>query len=190
MQREAARKRFTADEYYRMAEIGILVDSMPTELLDGEVVEMSPMGAGHRAAVSRCISLFVPLFKGKAEVSAQLPVRLDDFSEPEPDLALIVPRKDFYKKRHPGPLDVWGILETSDSSLHYDRDVKLPIYAAARIKEFWILDLKDEVLHVFRDPQRGAYATALTFRRGDAVSFLAFPDIEIPVSDLLGADSE
>jgi Uma2 family endonuclease len=186
MQSEATKKRFTADEYYKMAEVGILACDARTELLDGEIIEVSPMGVRHRAAVNRCSELLVPLFVGKAQISVQCPVRLTEFSEPEPDFAFLKPRRDFYESRHPGPADVLLILEISETSLHYDRDVKLAIYAAARIKEVWIGDLNNRTLLVFRDSSHKTYTTAFTLQARERVSPLSFPDIQISVSELLG----
>jgi Uma2 family endonuclease len=190
MQSQATKKRFTADEYYTMAEVGILACDARTELLDGEIIEVSAMGARHHAAVNRCNELLVPLFLGKAQISVQCPVRLNEFSEPEPDFAFLKPRRDFYELRHPGPTDVLLILEIADTFLHYDRDVKLTVYAAARIKEVWIGDLSNRTLLVFRDPSHKAYTTSFTLQAGEKVSPLFFPDIQISVSDLLGTPPE
>ena len=186
MQTEATKKLFTVYEYYQMAEAGILSENVRTELINGEIIEMSAMGVRHRAAVNRASDLLVPLFKGQAQISVQLPVRLNDFSEPQPDICFLKPRRDFYETRHPGPRDVFMIMEISDTPLGYDRDVKLDVYAAARIPEVWIEDLGHRTLMVFRDPSRKTYRTSLTFDRGNSVSLAAFPGISIAVSDLLG----
>lgn len=186
MQTEATKKLFTVYEYYQMAETGILSEHVRTELINGEVIEMSAMGVRHRAAVNRASDLLVPMFKGKAQISVQLPVRLNDFNEPQPDICFLKPRRDFYETKHPGPTDVFMVMEVSDTSLGYDRDVKLGVYAAARVPEVWIEDLVNQTLMVFRDPSRKAYKTSLNFRRGESVSLLAFPEIPIAVSDLLG----
>jgi Uma2 family endonuclease len=186
MQVEATKRLFTVDEYYRMAEAGILAESERTELIDGEIIEMSPIGVRHAAVVMRVNNLLVPLFKGKALLGPQLPLRLNDFNEPQPDIALLKPRKDCYRSRHPGPKDALLVLEISDSSLKYDRDVKLGIYARAGIREVWIANLRGNALHVYREPSAGAYKTALLFRRGDSISCRAFPKIEIRVDQILG----
>jgi Uma2 family endonuclease len=186
MQTEATKKLFTVDEYYRMAEAGILTEENRTELISGEILEMSAMGARHRAAVNRASHFLIPLFGEKAQVSIQLPVRLDEFNEPQPDICFLSPRRDFYESTHPGPSDVFMILEISDTSLHYDRDVKLEVYAGARIREVWIEDLVSQSLMIFRDPSTKMYKTSLTFCRGDVVSLLAFPEIAVQVSELLG----
>jgi len=186
MQTEATKKLFSVDEYYRMAEVGILSEEIRTELIKGEILEMSAMGTRHRAAVNRASHFLIPLFGEKAQVSVQLPVRLDEFSEPQPDICFLRPRRDFYESRHPGPSDVFMILEISDTSLHYDRDVKLEAYAGARIREVWIEDLVSQTLMIFRDPSQQTYKTSLTLRAGEVVSLLAFPEIAVQVSKLLG----
>ena len=186
MQPQTTKKLFTVDEYYRMAEAGILREGQRTELINGEIIEMSPMGSRHAAAVSRADDFLSPVFKGKALVRPQLPIRLDDFNEPEPDICLVKPRRDHYELRHPGPGDVLLILEVSDTSLEYDRDVKLRTYAAARILEVWIEDLKEQTLLVFRNPFGKAYKTSLNLRQGASVFLHAFPEIAFPVDELLG----
>lgn len=117
MQTEAAKKLFTVDKYYKMADAGILGEHDRTELIEGEVIEMSAMGAQHAAVVARVNDVLVPLFKGKALLRPQFPLRLNDFNEPQPDIVLLKPRRDYYSLRHPGPADVFLVLEISDSSL-------------------------------------------------------------------------
>ncbi len=187
MQAEATKKLFTVHEYYKMADAGILGDyPHRTELIDGEIIEMSPMGVRHAAVVARVNDLLVPLFKGRALLRPQLPLRLNDFNEPQPDIVLLKPRRDYYSLKHPGPADVFLVMEISDSSLKYDRDVKLRIYAAARLPEVWIADVPGGSLLVYRDPSLKSYKTSLSFRRGDTLSCLAFPDIKLAVDELLG----
>jgi Uma2 family endonuclease len=186
MRSEATKKLFTVDEYYRMVEAGILKEGRGTELIAGEIIEMSAMGPRHCAAVNRADESLTLTFKGRALVRVQLPVRLNQFSEPEPDITLVRLRQDFYERRHPLPADVLLVFEISDTSLPYDINVKLPTYAAVRIPEVWIEDLARETLSVFRHPARGAYTTLLELHRGDSVSLLAYPEIAFPVESLLG----
>jgi Uma2 family endonuclease len=190
MQTEPTKRLFTVDEYYKMSEVGILRADIRTELINGEIIEMSPMGSRHASAVSRLNEFLVPLLKGKAQLRPQLPLRLNDYNEPEPDLCFVKPRLDYYGRKHPGSSDTLLAIEVSDSSLRYDRDVKSGVYSTARMQEFWIVHLKGDVLLVFRDPSKGAYKTSLTLHRGESVKSLAFPEIEITVSDLLGLRSE
>ena len=187
MQTETTTKRlFTVDEYYKIAGAGIIKEGERTELINGEIIQVSSMGALHGGAVTAATDFLLPLFKGMAQVRVQLPIHLNQFNEPEPDISLVRPRRDSYRLRHPEPADVLLILEISHTSLHYDREVKLPVYAAARIRDVWIEDLTSEVLLVFRDPSKGSYKTSLTFHRGDSVWLLAFPEIAFPVEQLLG----
>ena len=186
MPTEATKKLFTVDEYYKMAEIGVLSERVRTELINGEVIEVSSMGVAHAAAITRANELFSATFPKRAEVRVQLPLRLSLHSEPEPDLCLVKPRPDYYGTRHPVPADVLLVLEISDFSLRYDREVKLPIYAAAGVVEVWIEDLPNRTLHVFREPQGSGYKTALQFRSDESVSPLAFPEVAFAVSALIG----
>jgi Uma2 family endonuclease len=186
MQTETTKKLFTVDEYYRMVDAGILTEHDRTELINGEIIQMSAMGSRHAAVVTRVTNLLVPLFKNKALLRPQLPLRLNDFNEPEPDIVLLKPRQDCYSSRHPGPADVFLVLEISDSSLKYDRDIKLPIYARFQVPEVWIVDLPGNALLVYRDPSANGYKTSLSFQRGDASSCLAFPDIELTINEVLG----
>jgi Uma2 family endonuclease len=189
MRNEATKKLFTVDEYYRMAEIGVIPDRR-TELINGEIIEMSPMGARHASVVGRITEFMVPLLKGKAHLRPQLPLRLNDYNEPQPDLCFVRPRRDYYGSKHPGSSDTLLAIEVSATSLKYDRDVKSGVYAAARVPEFWIVDLRGDVLLIFRDPSQGAYKTSLTVKRGESVAALAFPEIEIAADDLLGPATE
>ncbi|PYS53951.1 MAG: Uma2 family endonuclease [Acidobacteria bacterium] len=186
MRTETTKKLFTVDEYYKMVDVGILQEGDRTELIEGEIIQMSPMGSLHAAVVTGVNDVLVPLFKGKALLRPQLPLRLNEFNEPQPDVVLLKPRQDCYSSRHPGSADVFLVMEISDSSLKYDRDVKLRIYAAARLPEVWIADLAGNVLLVYRDPSGKGYGTSLTFRRGDSLSCSRFPEIQLAVDELLG----
>jgi Uma2 family endonuclease len=186
MPTETTKKLFTVDEYYRMAEAGILPERPRTELINGEIIEVSPMGSLHAAVVSGVTDVFVPLFKGKALLRPQLPLRINKYNEPEPDIVLLNPRTDRYSLRHPGPSDVFLVIEIAATSLKYDRDVKLPIYAEFQLPEVWIADLSEHVLLVYRDPAGKSYKTALQFRVGDRLCCLAFPEIGVEVSEILG----
>ena len=186
MPMEATKKLFTVDEYYKLAEVGILSECVRTELIDGEILEMSAMGAFHAAAVARATELFVISLRGKADVRVQLPLRLSLHSEPEPDVCIVKPRLDRYGSHHPGPDDVLLVLEISDSTLRYDRDVKLPIYAAAGVAEVWIEDLPNRTLHAYRQPHDTTYKTALQFAGDQSVALLALPEITFTVSALMG----
>ena len=186
METEAAKKLFTVDEYYKMVDAGILRDDDRVELIEGEIIQMSSMGSRHAAVVTRVTDVLIPFLKGRALLRPQLPLRLNEFNEPGPDIVVLKPRPDFYASKHPGPADVFLVLEISDSSLRDDRDVKLPIYAAMRLPEVWIADLAGDEVLVYREPSGKRYNTSLSFRSGDSISCLTPPQIQLAVDDLLG----
>lgn len=150
--------RFSVADYHRMGEIGILGPELRTELIDGEVVEMPPIGHPHAGTVNLLADLLRDALRRAAIVAVQNPVWLNDHTEPLPDLALLRPRPDYYRNGHPTPGDVLLIIEVADSSLSYDRDVKLPRYALAGIPEVWLVDLAGRRLLRHRQPAGGTYA--------------------------------
>lgn len=178
-----APRRFTVDEYYRMAEAGILRPEERLELLDGEIFTMAAMGSPHAAGVTTLASWFILRVVGRALVRIQVPVRLNSGSEPEPDLAVVNPKADHYAGAHPGGSDVLLIIEVADTSLAYDRR-KLALYAAAGIPDVWIFDLRRSRALVHRDPVGARYRTIETVARGGTLSPLAFPDLFLPVSEI------
>lgn len=186
MEIQTTKKRFSVDEYYRMADAGIIAPQDRVELIDGEIIQMSPIGSRHSGCVNRLIHVFTAAFHEKAVVSPQHPLRLNPFTEPEPDLTLLKFRPDFYSAKTPEAGDALLVVEVSDSSLRYDRDVKLPRYAAAGIREVWIASLEDDLLLVHRELSDGEYRTRLTLGRGDSVQVSAFPGAIFEVRDLLG----
>lgn len=181
-----APRRFTVDEYYRMAGAGILGENDRVELIDGEVTVMSPIGKGHAACVGRLTLRLVESVGKHALVWVQNPIHLGEFAEPQPDVALLRPRRDFYAKGHPGPKDVLLLIEVSDETLRYDRRVKLPLYARAGIPEVWIVDLKNERVEVHRRPRANGYAETKRRSRGAEVSVLRLPGVGLGVGEILG----
>jgi Uma2 family endonuclease len=182
---EISRRRFTADDYQRMGQAGILSEDDRVELIDGEIVAMTPIGPRHCAAVDRTNRTMVMLAGDQAIVRVQGSVRLDHFTEPEPDLVLLRPRDDFYASAHPGPSDILLIVEVAESSLDYDRDVKGPRYARLRVPEYWLADLEDGQLSCYSRPEGGVYQKVEGFRRGQRVSPTFVPGGSIAVDDLL-----
>lgn len=179
--------RFTVEDYYLMAETGILAPDARVELIDGEILDMMPIGPFHANAVRRLSYLFSRISGGRWLVDAQHPVRLNPGSEPQPDFVLLKPRADFYTA-HPEPADVFLLVEVADSSLVDDRKKKLPLYARAGIAEYWLVNLPDRTVEVYREPDRAAasYKVALLARPGDTLAPAAFPDAGIAVGELLG----
>ena len=181
-----AKKLFTVDDYYSMAEAGILKPNDRVELIRGEIIEMSPIGLRHAAVVDRATDLLTGFFRGRAIVRVQGPNRLDKYSEPQPDISILKYRANYYSSGHPAPEDVYLVIEVSDTTLSYDRGVKLAMYAIAGIPEMWIADLQNDVLLVHREPAGDVYKTCSTLHRGDSISLAAFPDIVFKVDELLG----
>ena len=171
--------RFTVKDYHRMAEAEIFDPEDRVELIDGEVVEMSPMGSRHAACVSRLSHLLMPQAGERMIVRSQLPIQVGDFSEPEPDIALLRWRDDFYADHHPMPADVHLVIEVADTSLRHDLVRKAPLYIAGGVPEVWVLDLVAEVVHVIRG------ADSQQLRAGDSLAPLAFPDLVLEVAAIL-----
>lgn len=177
---------FTVEEFHRLAEVGLLHEDERVELIEGELIRMNPIEPGHSGHVNRLNRLFGRLLGDHVLLSIQNPVRLNDRTEPQPDLALLRPRDDDYSRATPTPADVLLLVEVADMSLAYDRDVKGPLYAAAGIREYWLVNLLDGRIEVYRDPGPAGYARVETLGPGDTLRPLTFPDLAIPVSDVLG----
>jgi Uma2 family endonuclease len=180
-----ARRRFTVDEYYRMAEAGILGPDERVELLDGEIIVMAAMGSRHAMSVASLSEWFMLRLAGRALVRCQLPVRLSTGAEPELDLALVRSRVDRYATGHPGPDDVLLVVEVPATSIGFDRDRTLPIYACAGIAEAWLVDRNADRLAAYRDPAPGGYQTVVTVERGAGLAPLAFLELLLETSDIL-----
>lgn len=178
------RRRFDVDEYYRLARAGILQEDDRVQLLDGELVEMPAVGSRHLSSVGRLNRLMVRALGDRAFVSVQGPIRLDRFSEPEPDVALLRPRADDYGGAIPEPEDTLLVIEVAASSLPIDRKVKLPLYAAAGIPEVWIVDLERNTVEVHRNPRASGYEIQTTITSG-TLSPSAFPEVELEVMEIL-----
>ena len=176
---------FNVDEYYAMAEAGILAPEERVELLDGEIVEMSPIGDVHAYSVDEAVYLFTIQLGERARVRSQNPVRLASNREFQPDVSILRWREDKYLSGHPMPEDVLLLIEVSDSTLDYDRNVKLAIYAEAEIPETWIANIPDQVVEVDTLPSNGVYQMRQVFSVGESVSPLAFPDVSLPVSRIV-----
>ena len=154
------RHLISVDAFHRMGDAGILRPEDRVELIDGEIIDMSPIGALHAAIVARVATLFSQKLGAAAIVWCQNPLRLDDVSEPEPDIAILRPRADFYTTAHPGPDDVMLVIEVADTSLAYDLGVKVPLYARHGIPEAWVIDAATRRTRVFRRPAGGGYTAA------------------------------
>jgi Uma2 family endonuclease len=179
--------RFTVDEYHRMAEAGILQREQRVELIEGEIVDMTPIGRRHMACVDRLTRDFVRGVGDRAIVRVQGSLRLHDHSEPVPDLVLLRPRDDFYADSDAGPEDALLVIEVADTSEHYDRHVKVPLYARAGIPEVWLVDLTaGSIITIHREPSPTGYAQTFAARGDDELSPLAFPDLTLTAGHVLG----
>ncbi len=177
--------RFTIDEYDRMGHAGIFTEDDRVELIDGEIVEMPPVGDRHAHCVRCAMLLFAPsAVAGRITIAVQDPLRLSDLSEPVPDLLVLRPRADSYT-RHPTPSDVLLLIEVADTSVAYDQRVKLPLYAQEGVPEVWLVQLTRGLVTVHREPSPTGYAVALTLRPGERISPIALPDFSLAVADIL-----
>jgi len=181
--------RLNVSQYHQMSEVGIFSENDKVELINGEIIEMSPIGRRHAACVDRINRLFSNILGMKVIVRVQNPIILNNLSEPEPDIALLQPRADFYESGHPQPQDIFLLIEVADSSLEYDRDVKIPLYASSGITEVWLVDIYEQVIIVYRYPSENGYSDIQKLSRGEKMSIQAFPEINLVVDDILGSYS-
>lgn len=184
---EVLRRRFTVDEYHRMGQAGILREDDRVELIDGEIVEMTPIGSPHAACVTRLSHLLIRALGERVIVSVQNPTSIPPHSEPQPDLMVLRPRADFYARAHPEPRDVLLVVEVADTSVSFDRGVKVPLYARAGITEVWLVDLTTDVVEVYRRPATGRYGVTHRRQRGERLECDAFPELILTVDQVLGS---
>ena len=179
------RWRFTVDDYYRMGEVGILPHDARVELINGDVIQMPPIGSHHNGSVIGLDELFRERLGRRVTISTQGPLVLPRHGTPQPDVLILRRRDDHYRSANPTAADVLLVIEVSDSTLAHDRDTKGPIYAQAGIEEYWIVDLVNSQLLVYRQPVDGAYRSVRVLGKEDTVQPLAFPDVTIAVSEIL-----
>ena len=169
-----------------MAEAGILAEDDRLELLEGEIVRMSPIGSRHAACVDRLNALFAARLGKRAIVRVQNPIVINRRTEPQPDLSILKPRADFYAAKHPEPGDILLVVEVVDTSAGYDRTTKLPLYARGGIREVWIVDVVHEAVEVYRQPALQSFRTRIQLGRRQRIVPIAFPRTVFRVSDILG----
>jgi Uma2 family endonuclease len=179
------RHRLTVDEYYRMGQAGVFAPDARVELIEGEVIDMAPIGSRHASAVKKLNALLSAAAGAGAIVAVQDPLRLSDASEPEPDLMLLRPRADFYAQAHPGPADVLLLIEVSDSTAAYDCGIKLDLYAKHRVTEVWIVDLDNNIVRFFRNSDGTAYTDITASETPRTTPVAALPGVTIDLSNLL-----
>ncbi|MBI2152697.1 MAG: Uma2 family endonuclease [Candidatus Rokubacteria bacterium] len=179
-------RRFSVAEYRRMVHAGILKEDDRVELIGGEIVEMVPIGPRHAVCVLRLNQYFNRVVGDRAIVGVQGPIALDPHSEPQPDLALFRPPVARYAESHPGPADLFLVIEVAESSVEEDRTRKIPMYARAGVREAWLVDVPAQAVEAYRRPTLNGYTSVRKFGRGEVLTPEAFPDIHLPVDDIIG----
>ncbi|OCR02349.1 hypothetical protein BCD67_20340 [Oscillatoriales cyanobacterium USR001] len=179
------KRLFTVQEYHLMSEAGIFGNNERVELIDGEIIEMAAIGKRHAARVDRLARMFSRIPESLVIFRVQNPICLNDKSEPQPDIALVKPRADFYEESLPNSENIWLLVEVADTTIDYDRDVKIPNYARSGIQEVWLWDLEANCLEVYRLPTAYGYSFRQKFERGEMVSPLAFPDFFVSIDLIL-----
>src|SRR5579883_1110083 len=178
-------RRLSVQDYHQMAESGILQPDERVELLEGQMIQMAAKGTAHSAAVTRIERLLRHRLGNQVLLRFQDPVRLNDYSEPEPDVAVVQPNTMLYEDHHPTPSEVFLLIEVSDTTLKFDREVKAPAYARAGIAEYWVLDVNGRKLHVYRMPGTDGYQSEAILSEALTIAPLAFPDCLIAVRQLV-----
>ncbi|MDQ7074120.1 MAG: Uma2 family endonuclease [Gammaproteobacteria bacterium] len=177
---------FSIADYHRMVESGILSAQDHVELITGEVIDMAPIGSQHAGIVKKLSHLCNQAAAHAAIISVQDPVILSDLSEPQPDIALLHYRDDFYSSAHPRAEEIYLIIEVADSTLRYDRTVKLPLYAQAEIPEIWIVNVEGKALEIYRQPIDGTYQQQHRLETLGEISLEALPAITLDLKSLFG----
>jgi len=182
----AHKRCFSAEEYHRMGESGIFRENEQVELIKGEIFRMSPIGTDHAACVDR-LNRILHLTLGESWIiRVQNPVSVSGDSEPEPDISVVKFHPQFYARHHPEPKDIGMIIEVSDTSLEYDRQIKLPLYAKSGISEVWIVNLKEGCVEIHSSPGEHGYELCRKHYRGSQLRSPSFPDLKLSTEDLLG----
>ncbi|WP_374688927.1 Uma2 family endonuclease [Promineifilum sp.] len=186
---EFTRRRFTVTEYLRMAEVGLLAEDDRVELLWGEIAEMSPINIAHTSTLNRLVWVLTNALGKQAIVSVQNPVQLSGESLPQPDIAVLRFREDFYSEHHAQPEDILLLIEVADTSLSYDRRVKGALYGSAGVPDYWIVNLSARQIEVYREPRPDGYRTITIYAPGEMLSPLAFADVALNVREILGTSA-
>lgn len=182
---QLARRRFTVADFEQMVQSGILMEDDRVELIAGEIVEMAAIGQRHAGCINRLTRLLVQLFSNGAVVAGQNPLIIGDEHAPQPDIMVLQPRADDYAHHHPIPADVLLLIEVADSSIRFDRRVKLPLYATAGISEVWLVDLNAGRVERHTEPADGGYRIVRRFRRGQRVASITLPQLVLAVDTIL-----
>jgi Uma2 family endonuclease len=179
------RHRFSVHDYYQLAEADILSHEDRVELIEGEIIDMSPIGVRHISCVDMLVDLLTHLPKREWILRVQSPIRLNEHSEPQPDITLLKRRSDFYRSSPSTTADVLLVIEVSDSSVGYDRDIKIPLYARAGIPEAWLVDLTTNSIEVYSQPMNGVYQSVVKLSQGEILSSPRLPEIILEVTAIV-----
>jgi len=180
-------RKFRISDYHRMAETGILSENERIELIAGDIVTMIPVGSQHTSCVKSLKQILTTMLADTVIVWVQNPICLGEYSEPEPDVALLKPRPDLYTEHHPTSTDVFLIVEVTEQALDYERDIKLPVYAQAGIGEVWLVNVKDLQVEVYTRPAGQEYDMYRKFYQEHTITSVIFPNLRIPVETIFGS---
>jgi Uma2 family endonuclease len=187
MQEWPRRHRITVNHYYRMAEAGLFEHDARVELIEGEIVDMPPIGSRHAGKASRLANVLTEAIGRRAIVRTQWPVRLSEYSEVQPDISVVKLRDDYYESSHPTPDETLLLVEVSDTTLRYDREVKATLYARCEIPELWIVDLQADAIHVHRAPVGGSYSELFSLASPAVAGIAALPGVAVDLGALFAA---
>jgi Uma2 family endonuclease len=174
----------TVDDYHKMGAAGILGEDDRVELIEGELIDMAPIGSDHAGSVIGLNTVLSSALAGKALISPQNPLRLSLYSEPQPDITVLRFREDFYRTSHPRPEDVLMLIEVAETTIRYDRGVKIPLYARHGIPEVWLIDLQEKRLEIYRQPSNEGYRQILLPAKNERIALSLLPEVSIVLTDL------
>jgi Uma2 family endonuclease len=181
------RKKFRVDEVYKMVEVGILPEESGWELINGEIIRRMTVGSKHASIVKRLNRIFTKLISVQTIISVQDPIHIDEFNEPEPDIAVLKLRDDFYAQNHPTAGDVLLLIEVSHSTIEFDREIKKSLYAEAGIEEFWLVNLKENIIETYSQPKNGNYRLAQILEPGETIQSKTIENLTLKVEEILGS---
>ncbi len=179
-------KRFRAEDFRKMTEVGILPEESGWEVIDGYLIDKMSIGSRHAGTVIKIGKFFERLVGNETLVSVQNPIHINEYNEPEPDVALLKPREDFYTNSLPTAPDVLLLVEVSDSTVEYDREIKKTLYAQAEIVEYWLINLKNNTVEVYSQPKDGNYRLARILESGETIEAVAVTNLKLPIDEILG----
>ncbi|MBA4124284.1 MAG: Uma2 family endonuclease [Acidobacteria bacterium] len=179
-------KRFRAEDFRKMTEVGILPEESGWEIIDGYLIDKISIGSKHAGTVKKLNRKLSLIVADKAIISIQDPIHIDEYNEPEPDIALLDPRRDFYAESHPTPKEVLLLIKVSDSTIEYDRDIKKTLYAEAGIAEFWLVNLKENTVEGYSSPKNGNYRLAEILESGETIKAGTIENLELKIEEILG----